>query len=118
MDSTNTLEIWYQESRMSLKGQHRSKTLPEKRFTRSELELMMGKRHASMMHAMREMMAEFMRNNGQSEASSAEGSAAAGGSPRGAKPNAARNNFCCCCCCCCWRRSARRYDSRKRDDFD
>ena len=75
---------------MSLKGQHRSKTLPEMRFTRSELELMMGKRHASMMHAMREMMAEFMRNNGRSESSSAEGSAAVGGSPRGAEPTAAR----------------------------
>ena len=48
---------------------------------RSELQLMMGEKQASMMHAMREMMAEFMRNNGRSESSSAEGSAAVGGEP-------------------------------------
>ena len=47
-------------------------------------------RQASMMHAMREMMADFMRDNGRSESSSAEGSAAVGGSPRGAEPTAAR----------------------------
>ena len=35
-----------------------------------------------MMHVMREMMAEFMRDNGRSESSSAEGSAAVGGSPQ------------------------------------
>ena len=50
---------------------------------------MMEERQASMMHAMREMMAEFMRNNGPSESSSAEGRAAVGGSPRGAEPTAA-----------------------------
>ena len=43
-----------------------------------------------MMHAMRKMMAEFVRDNGRSESSSAEGSAegsaAVGGSPRGLNP--------------------------------
>ena len=43
-----------------------------------------------MIHAMREMMTEFMVNNGRSESSSAEGSAAVGGSPPGAEPTAAR----------------------------
>ena len=43
-----------------------------------------------MMHAMREMMAKFMSNNGRSESSSAEGSAAVAGSPPGAEPTAAR----------------------------
>ena len=51
---------------------------------------MMEEKQASMMHAMREMMAEFMRNNGRSESGSAEGSAAVGGSPREAEPTAAR----------------------------
>ena len=46
---------------------------------------MMEEKQASMMHAMREMMAEFMRNNGRSESSTA-----VGGSPRGAEPTAAR----------------------------
>ena len=52
---------------------------------RSEFQLMMEEKQASMMHAMREMMAEFMRNNGRSESSTA-----VGGSPRGAEPTAAR----------------------------
>ena len=39
---------------------------------------MMGEKQASMMHAMREMMAEIMRNKGRSESGSAEGSAAVG----------------------------------------
>ena len=51
---------------------------------------MMEDRHASMMHAMREMITEFVRNNDRSESSSAEGRAAAGGSPPGAEPTAAR----------------------------
>ena len=51
---------------------------------------MMGEKQASMMHAMREMMAEIMRNKGRSESGSAEGSAAVGGSPRGAEPTPAR----------------------------
>ena len=57
---------------------------------RSELQLMMEKEQASMMHATREMMAEFMRNNGRSESGNAEVSAAVGRSPRGAEPIAAR----------------------------
>ena len=57
---------------------------------RSELQLMMEENQASMMHGMREMMTQFMRNDGRSESGSAEGSAAVGGSPRGAEPPAAR----------------------------
>ena len=45
-----------------------------------------------MIHDMREMMAELMRNNGTSESSSAEGSAAVRGSPRGAGSTAVRAN--------------------------
>ena len=68
---------------MSLKGsaQEQNSTKDEMQQLRSELQLMMGEKQASMMHAMREMMAEFMRNNGRSESSSAEGSAAVGGEP-------------------------------------
>ena len=43
-------------------------------------------RQASMMHAMREMMADFMRDNGRSESSSAEGSAAVWGAHEGLNP--------------------------------
>ena len=66
---------------MSLKGsaQEQKSTKDEMHQLRSELQLMMGEKQASMMHGMREMMAEFMRNNGRSESSSAEGSAAVGG---------------------------------------
>ena len=53
---------------------------------------MIKERQASMMHVMREMMAELMRNNGPSESSSAEGSAAVRASPRGAEPTAVRGN--------------------------
>ena len=45
-----------------------------------------------MMHDMREMLAELMRNNGPSESSSAEGSAAVRARPRGAEPTAVRRN--------------------------
>ena len=48
---------------------------------RNELQLVIEERQASMMHDMREMMAELMRNNGRSESSSAEGSAAVRASP-------------------------------------
>ena len=41
-------------------------------------------RKASLMDAMRSMLAEFLRDNGQSEFGSAEGSAAVGESPAGA----------------------------------
>ena len=51
---------------------------------------MMEEKQASIKHAMRETMAEFIGNNGRSESSSAEGSAAVRGSPRGAEPTAAR----------------------------
>ena len=47
-----------------------------------------------MMHDMREMMAELMRNNGPSESSIAEGSAAVRASPRGAEPTAAARQIC------------------------
>ena len=45
-----------------------------------------------MMHDMREMVAELMRNNGPSKSSSAKGSAAVRASPRGAEPTAVRGN--------------------------
>ena len=50
---------------------------------RNELQLVIEERQASMMHDMREMMAELVRNNGPSESSSADGSAAVSASPRG-----------------------------------
>ena len=77
---------------MSLKGsaQEQYPTRDVNHELRSELELMMEERQASMVHAMRDMMAEFTRNNGRSESSRAEGSAAVGGSPRGAEPTGAR----------------------------
>ena len=58
---------------MSSKGsaQEKDSTKDEMHQLRSELQLMMEEKQASMMHAMREMMAEFMRNNGRSESSSA-----------------------------------------------
>ena len=59
---------------------------------RSELQLVIDERKASMMRDMREMMAELMRNNGSSESSSAEGSAAVRASPQGAEPTAVRGN--------------------------
>ena len=62
----------------------------EIRHLRNELQLVIEERQASMMHDMREMMAELMRNNGPPESSSADGSAAVRASPRGAKPTAVR----------------------------
>ena len=50
----------------------------------------MDEKQVLMMHATREMMVEFMRNNGRLESRSAEGNATVGGSPRGAEPTAAR----------------------------
>ena len=47
-------------------------------------------RQASMMHPMRNMMAELTKDNDRSESSSAEGSAGVGGSSRGAGPTAVR----------------------------
>lgn len=41
--------------------------------------------------AMRNMMADFMRDNGRSESGGAKGSAAVGESPAGAGPTAVRN---------------------------
>ena len=57
-----------------------------------QLKIFLEERQASMMHDMREMMAELMRNNGPSESSSADGSAGVRGSPRGAKSTAERGN--------------------------
>ena len=76
---------------MFLKGsvQEQDSAKDEMHQLRSGLQLMMEKQ-ASMMHAMREMMTEFMRNNGRSESAGTDGSADAGGSPRGAEPTAAR----------------------------
>ena len=59
---------------------------------RNALQLVIEERQASMLHNMREMMVELMRNNGPSESSSAEGSAAVRASPRGAEPTAGRDN--------------------------
>ena len=77
---------------MSLKGSasEQESTKDEMHRPRSELQLMMEEKQASMMHGMREMMTQFMRNDGRSESGSAEGSAAVGGSPREAEPPAAR----------------------------
>ena len=58
----------------------------------SEVQLMMEESQASMVHDMREMVAECMRNYGTSEFSSAEGSAAVRGSPRAAESTAIRGN--------------------------
>ena len=107
---------------------------------RNELQLVIEERQASMIHDMLEMMAELMRNNGPSDSSSAEGNAAVTASPRAAEPTAVKGNGAedsaaergsqqgtdptaaarqkiCCWCCYCWRRSARIYNSSKRDDF-
>ena len=59
---------------------------------RNELQSVMEERQASVIHDMREMVAERMMNNGPSESSSAESSAAIRGSPRGAEPTAARGS--------------------------
>ena len=67
---------------MSLKRSAQEQDSPKGKIhqLKSELQLMMEKQ-TSMMHAMREMMAEFMSGNDRSESSSAEGSAAVGGEP-------------------------------------
>ena len=71
-------------------AQERHSTKDEMHQLRSDLQLMMEEKQASMMHAIREKMTEFMKKNSQSESGSAESSAAVGGSPRGAEPTAAR----------------------------
>ena len=71
-------------------AQEQNSTKDEMQQLRSELQLMMEEKQASMMHGMREIMTQFMRNDGRSESGSAEGSAAVGGSPRGAEPTAKR----------------------------
>ena len=70
----------------------RENSTDETQQLKSELQLMVEKRQASIMHETREMMAEPMRNNGPLESSSAEGCAAVTGSPRGAGPTAASGN--------------------------
>ena len=50
-------------------------SLDEIQQLRNELQLVIEEIQASMMHDMREMMAELMTNNGPSESSSAEVSA-------------------------------------------
>ena len=79
---------------MSLKGsaQEQDSTIDEILQLTSELQLMREERQESSMHAMREVMAEFMRNNDRSESSRAEGRTAVEGSPRGAEPTAARES--------------------------
>ena len=59
---------------------------------RSEFQLVVEQGQASMMLAMRDMMAEFMRNKGRSESSSAGSSAAGREGPRGAEPSAVRTS--------------------------
>ena len=72
-------------------AEKKDSTKDEVHQLKNELQLMMEEKQASMMkNAMREMMAEFIRNNGRSKFGSPEGSAAVGGSPRGAEPTAAR----------------------------
>ena len=57
-----------------------------------EFQLVVEQGQASMMLAMREMMAEFMRNKGRSESSSAGSSASGREGPRGAEPSAVRTS--------------------------
>ena len=64
----------------------------EVRQLRSEFQLVGEHGQASMMLAMRDMMAEFMRNKGRSESSSAGSSAAGRERPRGAEPSAVRTS--------------------------
>ena len=59
---------------------------------RSEFQLVVEQGQASMMLAMRDMMAEFMRNKGRSDPSSAGSSAAGREGPRGAEPSAVRTS--------------------------
>ena len=57
-----------------------------------EFQLVVEQGQASMMLAMRDMMAEFIRNKGRSESSSAGSSAAGRVGPRGAEPSAVRTS--------------------------
>ena len=57
---------------------------------RREVKLTIEHSQASMMNAMRDVMAELTRNNGRSESCSAEGSASVGQIPRGIVPAAVR----------------------------
>ena len=57
---------------------------------RHKVKLAIEHSQASTMNVMRDMMAEFTRNNGRSESGSAEGSAAVGQIPRGIAPAAVR----------------------------
>ena len=59
---------------------------------RSEFQLMVEQGQASMMLAIRDMMAEFMRNKSRSESSSAGSSAAGREGPRGGEPSAVRTS--------------------------
>ena len=59
---------------------------------RSELQLMVEEKQASMMQYMIETMVTLMMNNGPLESSSAESSAAVRRSPRGAGPTVVRGN--------------------------
>ena len=57
---------------------------------RREVKLALEHSQASTMNAVRDMMAEFTRNNDRSESGSAEGSAGVGQIPRGTVPTAVR----------------------------
>ena len=57
---------------------------------RREVKLTIEHNQVSVMNAMRDVMAEFTRNNGRSESGSDEGSAALGKNPRGIVPAAVR----------------------------
>ena len=75
--------FWYQEPRTSAQERDPSDEIQQ---LRNELQLVIEAIQASIMHDMREMMAEPMRNNSPSESSSAEGNAGVRASPRGAEP--------------------------------
>lgn len=62
-------------------GQNHSKN--EIHQLRQYVQLPLELQHVSMMHAMRDTMAEFMRNKGRYESSSAGSSAAVRDSPQG-----------------------------------
>ena len=67
-------------------------SLDEIQQVSNEIQLEIEEIQASMMHDMREMMAELMRINGPSESSSTGGSAAISASPRGAELTTLRGN--------------------------
>lgn len=74
------------ESRMASKGSAREEKDTEVQGPREEVQQMMQDSQASLMNAMRNIVADFTRSNGQSEFGGVVGSAAARESPAGERP--------------------------------